>query len=245
MTQSKITASLSVFSLKVWFLQCHLALASHLCTLLPIEPPQGMTSCWHKHPPPPPQKNPTTQRDVPMLASFLLNVTTMCFGFGLLWSAGTGPSVIDRLTSVVVWQHCVAPLSSLLFLYCSGQQDTDESVHLQAAETGGEEIQTRLHIHVARFYFSLPITNTISIRFRLEGDGYMQLFLLTLQTYFMACWQWNRSPLFSQIGSARMGCTDHHSALHSILQQQTGWDVFENNYLHNEFLSFCFMMCAL
>lgn len=61
-------------------------------------------------------------------------------GFGLLWSAGIRPSVIDRLTSAVVWQHYVAPLSSLLFLYCSGQQDADESVHLQAAETGGEEI---------------------------------------------------------------------------------------------------------
>lgn len=59
--------------------------------------------------------------------------------FGLLLSAGIGPGVIDRLTSAVIWQHCVALLSSLLFLYCSGQQDTDESVLSQATETPGSK----------------------------------------------------------------------------------------------------------
>lgn len=75
-----------------------------------------------------------------MLASFCLMSPRCIWDLGLLWSAGIRPSVIDRLTSTAVWQHFVAPLSSLLFLYCAGQQDSDESVHLQAAETGGEEI---------------------------------------------------------------------------------------------------------
>lgn len=58
----------------------------------------------------------------------------------MLWSAGAGHSVNDGLTSAVDWQQLVAPLSTLLFLYCPGQQDADESVHLQAARKGGEEI---------------------------------------------------------------------------------------------------------
>lgn len=83
-------ASVSVILLIMWILQRHLALVSHICTLLPMEPPHGMRGCWHC----PDCQSPTPKRCA-NVGIILPNVTTLYLIFGLLWSAGIWPGVID------------------------------------------------------------------------------------------------------------------------------------------------------
>lgn len=62
----------SIFLLIIWILHWHLALVSHFCMLLPIEPPQGMAGCWHR-----PHCQPPTPKRCASVGIMLPNVTTL------------------------------------------------------------------------------------------------------------------------------------------------------------------------
>lgn len=116
----------------------------------------------------------------------LLNVTTLYLRFGLLWSVGIGPGVIDRLTSAVVWQHFV----SALLLPCSFfiAQVSKTPMNLS--------IYRRLRQEVKRYRggytFKLLGCIFLSLSPRLHQLQVRGVWLYTIispETCFMPCWQ--------------------------------------------------------